>query len=153
MQKSRQPSGSLTAGHLSTSTRVLVVSPMHCMKANHLFMCIRDESGLLNRAYTENTDPRRYLTIFGSHPFVDLSATLPGGSQKGTPLLRPSRLLANCPLSEPQAEDYESFVPQRHDRIDMRRISRRYIACRERNDRKKSRGAAEGQGIARSHAI
>jgi len=75
------------------------------------------------------------------------------GSQKGTPLLRPSRLLANCPLSEPEAEDYESFVPQRHDRIDMRRISRRYIACRERNDRKKSRGAAEGQGIARSHAI
>ena len=84
MQKSRQPSGSLTAGHLSTSTRVLVVSPMHCMEANHLFMCIRDESGLLNRAYTENTDPRRCLAIFGSHPFVDLSATLPGGSQKGT---------------------------------------------------------------------
>ena len=55
---------------------------MHCMEANHLFMCIRDESGLLNRAYTENTDPRRCLTIFGSHPFVDLSATLPGRDRR-----------------------------------------------------------------------
>ena len=127
---------------------------MHCMKANHLFTCIRDESGLLNRAYTENTDPRRCLTIFGSHPFVDLSATVPGRDRRR--VLRcfgQVDCLRIAPLSEPQAEDYESFVPQRHDRIDMHRISRRYIACRERNDRKKSRGAAEGQGIARSHAV
>jgi hypothetical protein len=56
-------------------------------------MCILDESGVLNRAYTENTDPRRCLTIFGSRPFVDSRQPFHDGIAEEYSVFRPSSIV------------------------------------------------------------